>query len=168
MNIIKESATSFSSFILNAVNLLLLKKIIFLTVFKIITVSRKNIIYRVFLMGRSKCPTREENCGSSPRKRKTFLVCWLSAPNKKVYVPCPFLITDQTLWKKVSPIAFRQIAITLLPSAAINSPSSPETSWETKGMGGKSYQTAEIYIFVQPEKKSLNKFNHFFNHYFSH
>ena len=51
LNIITESATSFSSLILHAVKLLLWKKIVSLTAFDIIALSRPNTLLRVFLMG---------------------------------------------------------------------------------------------------------------------
>ena len=115
MNAIKEFATSFVN--LHAVNLLIWKKILSLTLFKIITVNGSSTLLRVFLMGRSGCPTKGGNLGGLPASQKvwTFPLCWISPPLKN-WVP---QITDYILGKKVLVIAFRQILSKILPEACI-------------------------------------------------
>ena len=61
LNAFKEFATSFSSLTLHAINLLLWKKILSHTLFKIITVSRPSTLLRVFLMRKSGCHTNGGN-----------------------------------------------------------------------------------------------------------
>ena len=114
----------FSSFILikyvvglnlspfHAVNLLIWKKILSLTLFKIITVSRPTTLIRVFLMRRSGCPTKGGNLGglfASPKVR-TCPFRWISPP-PKIRAPSSFLFSSQIIYweKKVSLLAFRQI-----------------------------------------------------------
>ena len=58
LNTIKEFVTSFQSLILNAADFLLWKKILSITLFKMITVSRPSTLVRFFLMGRSWCTTK--------------------------------------------------------------------------------------------------------------
>ena len=113
----------FSSFILikyvvglnlspfHAVNLLIWKKILSLTLFKIITVSRPTTLIRVFLMRRSGCPTKGGNLEglfASPKVRSCPFR-WISPPPKN-RAP-PFLSWSQIIYweKKVSLLAFRQI-----------------------------------------------------------
>ena len=80
------------------VNLMLWKKILSFTLFKTIIVSGLSTLLRVFLMGRSGCPTKRGDSGRAPLQ---------------------FLITGHILEKKVSLIAFRQILPQILPAVYI-------------------------------------------------
>ena len=100
MNAIKEFAISFSSLTLHAVNLLLWKKILSLTLFKIITVSRSSIFLRVFLMGILGCSTKGGNEGVFLQAQVwTFPFCWIpTRPKSWVYLSLPR--SQTTYWKK--------------------------------------------------------------------
>ena len=112
--------TSFSSLTLHVVNLLLWKKLLSLTLSKIITVSIPLTLTRAFLMGRSGCPTEGGNRGGSPWKSKILnFPLLLVSFSPKIEFTVPLLITDHILGKKVSLIAFRQILPDILPAACI-------------------------------------------------
>ena len=102
-----------------AVSLLISKKILSLTLFKIITGSRSSSLLRVFLMGRSGCPTKKKNerWGSLPVSQKvwSFSFCWKSPPAKNWDHLSP---DNRYIGKKVL-IAFRQILSKILPEACI-------------------------------------------------
>ena len=104
MNTIKIFVTSFPSLTLHAVNLLLWKKIPSLTPFKIITVKGPGTLTRVFLVGRSGCPTMGGNwVGDFPARPKiwTFPFCWISPPLKS-RVLCPSSDDRPHIEKKIS------------------------------------------------------------------
>ena len=92
MNAIKKFGTSFSSITLHAVNVALKENTLSHTLFKSTTESRPSTLLRVFLIGRSGCPTNRKNrgagCGSSPCKPQS-----LNFP----------LLLDITLTKKLCP-----------------------------------------------------------------
>ena len=96
--------TSFSFLTLHAVNISLLKKILSLTLLKIITVSRPTTLIRVFLMRRSSCSTKGGNWGggrsSCKQKSLNFSLLLDITPTKKLGSPVPLLITDHILGKK--------------------------------------------------------------------
>ena len=105
MNAIKGFATSFSSLTLDAINLLLWKKILSLTLFKISTVSRPSTLLRVFDMGRLVCPAKREcgsHCGGLPANPKvlTFSFSWISRW-PKIKSPCPSLDHRPHIGEKV-------------------------------------------------------------------
>ena len=104
MNTVKEFATFIPSLILHAVNLLLWKKILSLTLFKIITASRPSTLLKVFLMGKSGCPNNRGNRGGE-----------LPLPAKKFEL---LPSVRYTLTKK-SPIAFRQVLPKFFPATCI-------------------------------------------------
>ena len=119
MNTIKIFVTSFPSLTLHAVNLLLWKKIPSLTPFKIITVKGPGTLTRVFLMGRSGCPTMGGNwVGDFPARPKiwTFPFCWISPPLKS-QVLCPSSDDRPHIEKKISLI--KQIVTKNLPVVCI-------------------------------------------------
>ena len=90
----KELASSFSPLTLHAVNLLLSKKILSLTLLKIMTVTRPSTILRVFLMGKLGCPTKEGNWGVFLKVQKFKFPLLLDiTPTKKLSHPVPPLIT---------------------------------------------------------------------------
>ena len=97
---IDNLATSFSSLILHAANLLLWKKIFSLTYFENITVSRPITLLTVFFMGRLGSSTKGARRGlpASP-KVWTFLFCWISPPPNKWFPLVSPLITDHMLEK---------------------------------------------------------------------
>ena len=118
MNGLEKFATSFLFLNLHAVIILIWKKILSLTLFKIITVSRSSTLLRVFLMGRSGCPTKRGNLGglSGSQKVWTFSFCWVSPPPKKLSHPVPR--SHSIYWKeRVSLTAFREILSKVLPEA---------------------------------------------------
>ena len=88
LNTIKEFTTSFLSLNLHGLNFLIWKTIIWLPVFKIITVSRSSTLLWVVLMGGSGCHTAGENSGVLPANQKvwTFPFRWISLP-PKTWVP---------------------------------------------------------------------------------
>ena len=104
LNAIKEFATSISSLTLHTVNLLLWKKILSLTLFKINTVSRpsalQNFPYGDIILSKG------NGRGGPPTRLKvwTFPFCWISPP---VLFPSPNLRPH--IRRKVSLIVFRQI-----------------------------------------------------------
>ena len=110
MNTIKKKVFSFSSLTLHAVN--------FLVWNKIITVSWLTTL-RVFLMGRSGCPTQQGNCGGVDGGRRglpailkvqTFPFYWIKISHiGKLHI----------LQKKVPRIVFRQVLTNALPAACI-------------------------------------------------
>ena len=104
MNTVKEFATFIPSLILHAVNMLLWKKILSLTLFKIITASRPSTLLKVFLMGKSGCPNNRGNRGGE-----------LPLPAKKFEL---LPSVRYTLTKK-SPIAFRQVLPKFFPATCI-------------------------------------------------
>ena len=71
MNGIEEFATSFLSLNLHAVSILIWKKMLSLTLFKIITVSWSGTLLRVFLMADQVVPLKEVICGV-PQQAKKF------------------------------------------------------------------------------------------------
>ena len=86
----KEFASFFSPLTLHAVNLLLSKKILPLTLLKIMTVSRPSTILRVFLMGKLGCPTKEGNWGVFLKVQKfKFSPSVGYHPYQKTESPCP-------------------------------------------------------------------------------
>ena len=109
LNTIKEFATFFSSLTLHAINLLLWKKILSLTIFKIITVNRSSFLLRVFLLGRSGYPTNRGHCrwGSTCKSKSLNFPLLLDInSSKKLSPPVPLLITDHILEKMLSLLAF--------------------------------------------------------------
>ena len=74
LNAIKQFATSFS-LTLHAANLLLWKKILSFTLFKVLTVSRPSTLLKVFLMRRLGCATKGGNWRGSPYKPKSLFIC---------------------------------------------------------------------------------------------
>ena len=111
LNTIKLFVTYFSSLILHPVNVLLWKKILSLTLFKVITVSIPSTLIRIFFMERSGCPTKGRNWVEDFRaspKMWTFPFCWISPPLKN-WDPCPSPDHRPHIEKKVSLIAFRQV-----------------------------------------------------------
>ena len=119
--------TSFSSLILHAVNLLLWKKILSLTLLRIITVCTDQAPSSEFSLLRDQDVTLRERIlgkmggggGDSPCKTPSlnFALLLDITHTKKLSPPVPPLITDQILEKKMSLIAFRQILPTILPAA---------------------------------------------------
>ena len=102
--------TSLSSLTLHTVNLLLWKKILSLTLFKIITVSRTTTLIRVFLMGRSGYPTKGGNwvrVSLQGLHARTFLFCWISPPPKN-HVSCPSPDHRSHIGKKGNSYSFYQ------------------------------------------------------------
>ena len=104
LNAIKEFATSFSSLTLHAVNLLLWKKILSLTLFKIVIESRPSTLLRVFLMGRLGCLTKGGNWWWVSLQTQKFE---LSASvgyhtHLKLTLPVRPLMADHTLEKIAS------------------------------------------------------------------
>ena len=95
---IKGFATSFPSLTLHAVNLLLWRKILSLTLLKIIAVIRPSTLLRVFFMGAQDLQLRQ---GS-----ESFPFPSCLTPN--------LLWLQTTYWKKVFLIAFRQILSNIL------------------------------------------------------
>ena len=98
-----------------------LKEIISITLFKIITVSKPSTLLRVFLMGRSWCPTKERNwVGDLPASPEmwTYSFFWISPPLKNWFPPS-LSWSQITYWKKVSLIAFRQILPKVWPMTCI-------------------------------------------------
>ena len=81
MNTIKHFA-SFPSLTLHTVNLLLWKKMLSLTLFKIITVSRPSTLFKVLLMGRSGFPFKGGTWGG-----------WSILTSKISNLPLPLDIT---------------------------------------------------------------------------
>ena len=104
---------------------MLRKKILSLTLYKIITVSRPNTLLMIFLMERSWCPTKGGNFlggrGISQQARKFELspsIGYYSPPEN--WVPLSFPWSQLTYWKKnISLIAFRPILPKILPAACI-------------------------------------------------
>ena len=84
LNAVEEFATCPLSLNLHALNILIWKKILSLTLLKIITVSRSSTLLSVFLMGRSGCPTKRGNLGGLPASQTvwTFPFFWISSPLK--------------------------------------------------------------------------------------
>ena len=117
------------------------KKILSLTLFKIITVSESSTLLRVFLMGRSGCPTKGENLVGLPVRQKiwAFILCFISSPLKNEPF-CP-LITDYILEKRVSLIAFRNILSKFFFEACIFS--NTIVTYLIKLVGTKSLNTKE-------------------------
>ena len=146
LNPIKEFATSFIN--LHAVHLLIQKKILSLTLFKIIAVSGLSILLRVFLMGRSGHPTTWGHLGGLPASQKvwTFPFCWISPPLKNWVSLSP--ITDYILKKKISLIAFRQILSKILPEACIFS--NTVMTYLKKFVGTKSLNTNQCPAGLSP------------------
>ena len=73
---------------------MLWKKILSLTLFKIISVSRSSTLLRIFLMGRSRCPTMGDNWGVGlpPASVKVLTppFFWIHPPpHQKIESPCP-------------------------------------------------------------------------------
>ena len=182
MNAIEEFATSLLSLNLHAVITLIWKKILSHTLFKFITISRSSTLLRVFLMGRSGCPTKGGNLARLLASQKvwTFPFCCISTPLKN-WVP---LSPDHTQYigKKVSLTAFRQILSKtrffsntiktylkkfirtkcldtkqcpagLSPRIIPHCP--PKRLWETLGMRMNHTQQPKIYSFPPPEKNPL-------------
>ena len=124
MNSIEDFANTFPSLISYSLNLLLWKKILAPTLFKIITVIRPSTIIRVLLMGdqdlqirdglRATLPTHSQNfkprspvrCHSLPKKQALSL-SFMSQP------VLPLIVAH--IEKKVSLIAFRQVSRKTLP-----------------------------------------------------
>ena len=93
LNAIKEFANPFLSLNLHAVNILIWKKVLSLTLFKIITVSRSSTLLRVFLMGVSGCPTKGGNLGVFQQARKFELSNSVGYyPHQKIKFSCPLII----------------------------------------------------------------------------
>ena len=117
------------------------KKILSLTLFKIITVSESSTLLRVFLMGRSGCPTKGGNLESLPASQKvwTFIFCSISPPLKNWVSLSP----DHRLHirKKVSLRAFRKILSKHLPGACILS--NTIITYLIKLVGIKSFNTKQ-------------------------
>ena len=107
--------TSFSSLTLHAVNILLWKKILSLTLF---TLSHQPTLSGFSLWRDQHVPPREGTSGQSPCKSKSlnFPLLLDITPIKKSSSPVSLMITDHILGKKVSPIAFRQILPKILHS----------------------------------------------------
>ena len=120
----------------------------FHSLFKIITVSRSSILLRVFLMGRSECPTKRGNLRGLSESQKvwTFLFCWISSPPKNWVI----LSIDHTpyITKKVSLTAFRQILSKTLPEACIFS--NPVMNYLKKIIGTKSLNTKQCLAGLSP------------------
>ena len=111
LSTIKIFVTYFSSVILHPVNLLLRKKILSLTLFKIITVSRPSTLIRIFLKERSGCPTKGRNWAGDFRaspKMWTFPSVGYH-PRSKIESLCLSPDHRPYIEKKVSLIAFRQV-----------------------------------------------------------
>ena len=185
MNAIEEFATSLLSLNLYAVIILIWKKILSLSLLKFITVSRSSTLLRVFLMGRSGCPSKGGNLAGLLASQKvwTFPFCWIS-PLLKNWVPLsPY--HSQYIGKK-SLTAFRQILSKTLPEACILSNAimtylkkfigtksldakeclavlspriiprcPPKHLWETLGMRKNHTEQPKIYSFPPPEKNPL-------------
>ena len=181
MNAIKEFATSFSSLTLHAVNLLLWKKTLSITLFKTITISRSSILLRVFLMGIPGCPAKGGNCGVSPWKPKNLnFPLWSPPPKNWVLNHRPHI------GKKGISNSFRQILLKILPPACIfshtimtylqrlvgtkflNTKQCPaglspriiphfllKPSWETLRMGENPTLQPKIYSFPLTKKSPL-------------
>ena len=110
-----EFSTSFSSLTLYAVNLLLWKKIISLTLFKTITISRPSTLQNFPYGEIKKSYQGKEIRGGGPHARLkvwTLPACWISLP-----VPLPSADHRPHIGKKVFLIAFRQILPKILPAA---------------------------------------------------
>ena len=103
LNVVKDFSFSFSSLTLHAVNLLLQKKIISLTLFKTITASRPSTVLRVFPKGRLWCPVNggnwQEAGWGDPWKPKSLNFCLLLdiTPTKKSPHVHPMII-DHIYW----------------------------------------------------------------------
>ena len=113
MNAIQEFATSFSYLTLHAVNLLLWNKILSLTFFKIITVSRISTLLRDFVMGRLGYHTKGGIMGAGgvylqdQTSELSPSVGYHS--HQKIEPPCPYLNHRSHIGKKAYLMAFRQI-----------------------------------------------------------
>ena len=83
LNNIKDFATSFPSVTLDTMKLLLWKKILSLTLFKIISVMRTSTLHIVFFTRGLRCSTKRgtgEGCRQSGTKNWASLVRWMSPP----------------------------------------------------------------------------------------
>ena len=129
LNTNREFATSTSPLILHAVNLLLWNKILSLSLYtlhtisflKIVTVGRPSTLLRVFLIGRSRCPTKGEILGGK---------LWLLA--KK------FELTSSVWYNSVKKL------IPLVPSLISNS---LKTDFTKYSACGANFQLHVHYLF---------------------
>ena len=149
LSVVKEFATYFLSLHLYSVNILIWKKIISFTFFKIITVSSSSTLLRVFLMGISGSPTKGGNLGGPPASQKVWTspICWISPPSKNL-LPCP-LITLHILGKKGTLTTFIQILWKILPETCIFS-NTLMTYWK-KFIGTKSLDAKSVLHHYLPE-----------------
>ena len=113
LNTIKDFTNTFPSLTLHAVNSLLWKKILSLSLFKIITFSRTCLIPWIFLIGILGFPTKGEASGrESSVKHKIFgmsLLLDITFLTKKNESLCSYSDHRPHIGKKVSLIVFRQI-----------------------------------------------------------
>ena len=177
MSAIKLFSTSFSSLMLYAANFLLWKKIISITLFKIITVSRSSTLY---LMERLGCQTKRRNCGrESPCKMKSInflpllnitpifpsLPWWQTTFWKKRYLwyllekfyqkLCLQVIFSATQSWLILKSSFEiNLLIENIPQQDYFSELPLKPLWETRGMAENTNQQPKIYQFSPPEYPS--------------
>ena len=164
-----------------AVNSFIWKKILSLTLFKTITVSRSSILLRVFLQGRPGCPTKKKNWGNLPASQKVWIfpICWISplakkwvhlSPDRRSHIgkkgfnsfytdftknsaeACIFSNTIMTYLKKLIGTKFQQDHLPeLFPIVLLS------ILWETLEMG-ESHPTAKNVLIYPTRKIPLMKF----------
>ena len=127
-------------------------KILSLTLFKIITVSRPTTLIRIFLMKRSRCLSKgrigrvslqDQNLEFSPSVGYQ--------PHSKIESPIPLLTTDHILSRKVSLITFRKIFPKILSVACIFS-YTMKIYWK-KLVQTKSFNTKQCPAGLSPRIK---------------
>ena len=125
MNTSKDLVISFPSLSLHAVNLLLWKRIISVTLFKIITVIRSSTLLGVLFIGDQDFQPRKGLGRALPTHAQNFepplsVGCH---PHKKVeFYLFPSCLTSSPCWSHTtSLIAFRQILPTIFPVVLIGS-----------------------------------------------
>ena len=115
LNTIKDFASSFPSLTLHAVNLLLWRKIISLTLFKFITIIRPSTLLRVLYMGDEDLQLREglRRALILPIKNLNPLLFFHASPHPSLD---PSLIAIRYILQKILPVVhiFRFIIMTYL------------------------------------------------------
>ena len=149
MNTIKESATYFSSVTLNAVNVLLWKKIFTLSLLKIIAASRWSTLFRVQ-------PKRFELSLSV-----NILIALREIFPKKLPVACIFTYTIMAYLKKLNgtkSLNPKQCLMLLCCTHQVSVfPPSLQMLWQALRMGYNPTQQPKVYsLSVQKENPLIN------------